>query len=80
MQQQLGEELKSREAAHEARMRELRLAFDEQKAEIAALEKQGDNLLVYAPTGGRVVDMTLVKGDQMALGSKVAGSTMLMGK
>jgi hypothetical protein len=44
-QQQLGEELKSREAAHEARMRELRLAFDEQKAEmIDALDETQQRL------------------------------------
>jgi DNA repair exonuclease SbcCD ATPase subunit len=44
-QQQLGEELKSREAANEARVRELQLAFDEQKAEmIDALDETQQRL------------------------------------
>jgi multidrug resistance efflux pump len=42
------------------------------RAEIAGLEKQGESLLVLAPSAGRVVDLTLVKGDQLAIGSKVA--------
>jgi chromosome segregation ATPase len=44
-QQQLAEELKSRDLAYEARMRELRLAFDEQKAEmIDALDETQQRL------------------------------------
>lgn len=44
-QQQLAVELKSRDAAHEASLRELRLAFDEQKAEmIDALDETQQRL------------------------------------
>jgi multidrug resistance efflux pump len=42
------------------------------RAGIAGLEKQGESLLVTAPSSGRIVDLTLVKGDQLAIGSKVA--------
>ncbi|MGH8462188.1 MAG: HlyD family secretion protein [Stenotrophobium sp.] len=42
------------------------------RAEIAGIEKQNESLLVTAPSAGRIVDLTLVKGDQLAVGGKVA--------
>ncbi|MGH8506646.1 MAG: HlyD family secretion protein [Stenotrophobium sp.] len=42
------------------------------RAEIAGIEKQNESLLVTAPYAGRIVDLTLVKGDQLAVGGKVA--------
>ncbi len=42
------------------------------QSEIAGMEKQNESLLVTAPSAGRVVDLTIVKGDQLAVGGKVA--------
>ncbi len=42
------------------------------QSEIAGMEKQSDGLLVTAPQTGRIVDLTIVKGDQLAVGGKVA--------
>jgi multidrug resistance efflux pump len=42
------------------------------KSEISGMEAQSDGLLVTAPQSGRVVDLSIVKGDQLAVGGKVA--------
>lgn len=42
------------------------------QAELANLKAQEDALLVRAPKSGRIVDLAVVKGDQMAIGTKVA--------
>ena len=42
------------------------------RSEISGMEKQSDGLLVTAPQSGRVVDLAIVKGDQLAVGGKVA--------
>lgn len=42
------------------------------QSEISGMEKQSDGLLVTAPQSGRVVDLSIVKGDQLAVGGKVA--------
>lgn len=42
------------------------------QTELANIESQQQSLIVRAPKAGRIVDLAVVKGDQMALGSKVA--------
>ena len=42
------------------------------QSEISGMESQSDGLLVTAPQSGRVVDLAIVKGDQLAVGGKVA--------
>jgi multidrug resistance efflux pump len=42
------------------------------QSELASLQTQEQALLVRAPKTGRIVDLAVVKGDQMALGGKLA--------
>ncbi len=42
------------------------------QTELASLDSQLEAMLVRAPKGGRIVDLSVVKGDQLAIGSKVA--------
>lgn len=42
------------------------------QTELANIDSQLDAMLVRAPKSGRIVDMAAVKGDQMAIGSKLA--------
>jgi multidrug resistance efflux pump len=42
------------------------------QTELANLQQQQEAMLVRAPKGGRIVDLAVVKGDQMAIGTKVA--------
>lgn len=51
---------------------EVRARIASLRSEIAGLEKQNESLLVTAPSAGRVVDLVLVKGDQLAVGGKIA--------
>lgn len=42
------------------------------RTELANLDGQLEGMLVRAPKDGRIVDLPVIKGDQMALGSKLA--------
>jgi multidrug resistance efflux pump len=42
------------------------------QTELANIDSQQQAMLVRAPKAGRIVDLAVVKGDQLALGSKVA--------
>jgi multidrug resistance efflux pump len=42
------------------------------QTELADLDGQLQAMLVHAPKSGRIVDLAVVKGDQLAIGSKVA--------
>ena len=42
------------------------------QTELASLDSQLEAMLVRAPKAGRIVDLAVVKGDQLAIGSKVA--------
>ena len=42
------------------------------QAELADIQNQQQAMLVRAPKTGRIVDLAVVKGDQMAIGTKVA--------
>ncbi|MDR3416054.1 MAG: HlyD family efflux transporter periplasmic adaptor subunit [Nevskia sp.] len=42
------------------------------QTELASIDTQEQAMLVRAPKGGRIVDLAVVKGDQLTVGSKVA--------
>ena len=51
---------------------QVRTSVAQARSELASVSQQMDGLLVRAPHAGRIVDLPVIKGDQLAIGGKLA--------